>query len=43
MQENNSCGEVIYMGEIQGPEKLNDICMKTMCARMMDRGFTLIY
>jgi hypothetical protein len=33
--------ESIYMGDVQGPEKVNDSCMKTMHARMMDRGFTV--
>jgi hypothetical protein len=32
----NSCGKVIYMG----PEKVNETCMKTIHAEMMDRGFT---
>jgi hypothetical protein len=30
MRENNSCGKVIYMGDVQGPEKVNNTCMKTM-------------
>jgi len=29
------------MGDVQGPEKVNDTCMKTMHAGTMDRGFTL--
>jgi hypothetical protein len=41
MQENNSCREVIYKSDVQGPEKVNDTCMKTMYAGMMDRGFTV--
>jgi hypothetical protein len=32
---------VIYMGYVQGPEKVNYICMKTMHAGTMDRGFTV--
>jgi hypothetical protein len=28
----NKCGEVIYMGNVQGPEKVNDTCVKTMRA-----------
>jgi hypothetical protein len=34
----NSCGKVIYMGDIQGPEKVNDTCMETMRAETMDIG-----
>jgi hypothetical protein len=41
MRENGSCRKVIYMGDIQGPEKVNDICLKTMHAGMMARGFTV--
>jgi hypothetical protein len=28
----NKCGEVIYMGNVQGPEKVNDTCVKTLHA-----------
>jgi hypothetical protein len=38
---NNECGKVIYMGNVKGPDKVNDICMKTMHAEMMDKGFTV--
>jgi hypothetical protein len=41
MQENDSCGKVIYMGDIQGPEKVNNTCVKTVHAGMMDIGFTV--
>jgi hypothetical protein len=41
MQENYTCGKVTYMGDVQGPEKVNDTCMKTMHAGTMDRGFTV--
>jgi hypothetical protein len=41
MREKDICGEVIYMGDVQGPEKVNDTCVKTMHAGMMDRGFTV--
>jgi hypothetical protein len=41
MRENYSCGRVIYMGNVQGPEKMNNTCMKTMHAGMMDSGFTI--
>jgi hypothetical protein len=34
----NSCGNVIYMGDIQGPEKVNDTCMETIRAETMDIG-----
>lgn len=37
MWEDNRC----RMGDVQGPGKLNDTCMKTMCAGMMNRGFTV--
>jgi hypothetical protein len=40
--KNNSCVKVIYMGDIQGPEKMNDICLKTMHAATMDRDFTAL-
>jgi hypothetical protein len=31
MRENDNCGEVIYMGVVQGPEKVNDdTCVNTM-------------
>jgi hypothetical protein len=42
IQENDSYREVIYMGDVQGPEKVNDTCVKTMHAGTMDRGFTLL-
>jgi hypothetical protein len=29
------------MGELQGPEKVNNTCMKTMLAGIMDKGFTV--
>jgi hypothetical protein len=29
------------MGDVEGPEKANDTCVKTMHAGMMDRGFTV--
>jgi hypothetical protein len=31
------------MGDVQGPEKVNNTCMKTMHAGTMDRGFSFIY
>jgi hypothetical protein len=42
MGQNNSCGKVIYMGDLQGPEKVNNTCMKTVNAGIMDRGFTVL-
>jgi hypothetical protein len=30
MQENDSCRKVIYMANVQGPEKVNNTCVKTM-------------
>jgi hypothetical protein len=41
MRENDSCGKVIYIGYGQGPEKVNDTCMKNMHAGMIARGFTV--
>jgi hypothetical protein len=41
MQENDSCGKVIYMDDVQGPEKVNDTCMKTVHAGTQDRGFSV--
>jgi hypothetical protein len=32
MRENYSCRKVIYKGDIQRPEKVNDTCMKTIHA-----------
>jgi hypothetical protein len=37
----SSCGELIYMDDVWGPEKVNDTCVKTMHAKMMGRGFTV--
>jgi hypothetical protein len=42
MYENSSCRKVIYMGDVQGPEKVNDAWVKTVHARTMDRGFIVI-
>jgi hypothetical protein len=42
MRENDRCGKVIYMSDAQGPEKVNDICMKTLHVGTMDRGFVLM-
>jgi hypothetical protein len=41
MWEDSSCEKVIYMDDVQGPEKVNNTCMKTMHKGMMDRGFTV--
>jgi hypothetical protein len=41
MQENDSCEKIIYMGDVQGPEKVNNAYVKTVHAGMMDRGFTV--
>jgi hypothetical protein len=43
MQENNSCGKIMYMGNVQGPEKVNDSCVKTVHAEMIYRGFTVYF
>jgi hypothetical protein len=42
MWENRSCGKVIYIGDIQEPEKVNGTCLKAMHVGTMDRGFTAI-
>jgi hypothetical protein len=42
MRENDSSGEVIYMGDVQGPEIVNDTCVKTVHVEMIDRGFTVV-
>jgi hypothetical protein len=42
MWEGDSCGKVICMGDVQGPEKVNDTCVKAVYAGTMDRGFTLL-
>jgi hypothetical protein len=36
MWEKGSYGEVIYMGNVQEPQKINNTCMKTMHVRTMD-------
>lgn len=41
MRENGSCGKVIYIGDVPGPEKENDTCVKTLPVGTMDRGFTI--
>jgi hypothetical protein len=41
MRENNSYEKVIHVGDVQGPEKVNDTCMKTLHAGMLDSGFTV--
>jgi hypothetical protein len=38
---NDNCGKVTYMGNLQGPKKENDTCVKTMHVGTMDRGFTV--
>jgi hypothetical protein len=40
--ENDSCGKVIYMDNVQGLEKVNDTCMKTMHVGTTDRGFIVL-
>jgi hypothetical protein len=30
------------MGDVQGPEKVNDTYMKTMHTAMLDKGFTAV-
>jgi hypothetical protein len=42
MQENDSHGKVIYTGDVQGPQKVNNTCMKTTHVGTMDRGFTAL-
>jgi hypothetical protein len=42
MRENYSCGKVFYMGDVQGPQKVNDTCVKTMHAGTMDRDLTVL-
>jgi hypothetical protein len=33
---------IVYMGVVLGPEKMNNICRKTMHMGTMDRGFTVL-
>jgi hypothetical protein len=40
--KNDSYGKVIYMGNVHGPEKVNDTCVKTVRVGAMDRGFTVL-
>jgi hypothetical protein len=42
MQENNSCEKVIYMGDVQRLEKVNDTYVQTVHAGTMGRGFTAL-
>jgi hypothetical protein len=35
--------EKLFMGDVQGPEKVNDACMKTVCVGTVDRGFIYIH
>jgi hypothetical protein len=35
-----NAGKVIYMGDVQGPQKMSETCVKTMHAGTMRRGFT---
>jgi hypothetical protein len=41
MWENDSCGKVIYIGDVQGPAKANHTHVKTMHAATMNRGFAV--
>jgi hypothetical protein len=42
MREKNNCGEVIYVGDVQEPEKVNGTCMKAVHMGTMGRGFSVI-
>jgi hypothetical protein len=42
MRENDSCRKVIYMGDVQGPEKENNTYVKITHAGMMDSGFIIL-
>jgi hypothetical protein len=33
----------MYMGNVQGPEKVNDSCVKTVHAEMIYRGFSVYF
>jgi hypothetical protein len=39
---NDSFGKVIYVRNVQGPEKVTNTRAKTMHEGMMDRGFTVL-
>jgi hypothetical protein len=41
VRKNGSRGKVLYMGNVQGPEKVNDTCVKIMHEGMMDKGITV--
>jgi acetyl-CoA carboxylase beta subunit len=43
MWKNDSCGKVIYIDDVQGPEKVNNTCVRTMHVGTMERGFTVLY
>jgi hypothetical protein len=43
MQEKDSYGKVIYMGDVWGPGKVNNTCVKTMHAGMIDIEVSLYY
>jgi len=33
---------IVYVGDMYGPEKVNNTCRKMMHRRTMDRGFTIL-
>jgi hypothetical protein len=39
---NDECGKVIFVGDVQGPEKVHNTCVKTMHAGSIDKGFTVL-
>jgi hypothetical protein len=41
LQKNDKCEKLIYIGNVQGPEKVNDTCVKTMHVGTINRGFTV--
>jgi hypothetical protein len=41
MWENGSCRKVIYMGDVQGAQEVNDTCVKTLHAVTIDGGFSV--
>jgi hypothetical protein len=41
MCKNDSCGKAIYMGNMKGPEKVNNACVKTMYMGAMNGGVSL--
>jgi acetyl-CoA carboxylase beta subunit len=43
VKKNDECRKLIYMDDVQRPEKVNNTCVKTVHAGTMDRGFAVVH